>query len=319
MARLNGTFTRGAIAGLIGAASLALWFLVVDTVRSAPFATPTFVASALLNLQSADPSPILLAMYTAFHFVVFILVGVTVAWLLDRAGIPPFFLLGLVLGFLLFDLIFYAGVMVTGTNVVNELGWPAVLVGNLIAGTALMRYLYVTSPGEKASLADVLRHHGTIRTGLIAGVLGAAAVMAWFLVLDIVRGSLFFTPGALGSALFFGARGAADVQITVETVLGYTGVHLVAFMVVGLLASVLAEAAKREPPLLLGMVLFFVALEVLFIGLLAIVATWLFDSIRWWQVVVGNLIAAVVMFGYLLRVHPELREHLAADLEEEIV
>lgn len=319
MARLNGTVTRGAMAGLVGAGALALWFLVVDTVRSAPFATPAFVASALLGLPAAEPSPILLVMYTAFHFVVFILIGVTVTWVLDRARIPPFFLLGLVLGFLLFDLIFYAGVLVTGANVVNELGWPAVLAGNLIAGTALMRYLYMTSPGEKARLRDVLGRYRTIRTGLVAGLLGAVAVMAWFLVLDVVHRPLFFTPAALGSALFYGARGAAEVQVTVETVLGYTGIHLAAFMAVGLIASALAEGARRQPQLLLGMVLFFVALEVLFIGLLAIVATWLFDSIHWWQVLVGNLIAAAVMGGYLLYVHPELREHLAADLEEELV
>jgi hypothetical protein len=90
-------------------------------------------------------------------------------------------------------------------------------------------------------------------------------------------------------------------------------------MVVGLIASAMVEAARREPPVLLGMVLFFVTLEVLFIGLLAIVATWLLDSIQWWMVVVGNLIAAAVMGGYLLHAHPELRENLAHDLEEELV
>jgi hypothetical protein len=307
------------MAGVIGAATLAVWFLVVDSLRAEPFATPMFVAHALLNIDNPQPAPILLAMYTAFHFVVFVLVGTLVAWVLEKASIPPFGLLGFVLGFLLFDMIFYAGVLVTGTNVVEELGWPAVLAGNLIAGFTLMRYLYMTSPGDKLSVREVLREHRTTREGLIAGLLGAVAVMIWFLVLDLVRQPMFFTPGALGSALFFGARGTAEVQITVETVLGYTGIHLVAFMAVGMIASMMTEAARREPPLLLGMVLFFVTLEVLFIGLLAIVATWLLDSIQWWMVVVGNLIAAVVMGGYLMHEHPELRENLSHDLEGELV
>ncbi len=315
----SGSVSRGAVAGLVGAAALALWFLAIDLARATPFYTPTFVASALLNLHGAQPGAVLLAMYTAFHFTVFILVGIAVSWTLDRAHIPPYFLLGLVLGFLLFDMIFYAGVIVTGTNVVRELGWPAVLAGNLIAGSVLMRYLYMTSPWPKARLRDALREHRTIREGLVAGLLGAVAVMVWFLVLDLVHGRMFFTPGALGSAIFFGARGVHEVQITLETVLGYTGLHVVAFLAVGLIASALTEAARREPPLLLGMVLFFVTLEVMFIGLLAIVAAWLLDAIQWWTIIVGNLIAALVMGGYLLHEHPELREHLSHDLEEELV
>jgi hypothetical protein len=319
MSRLNGTLSRGVIAGLLGAAALALWFLAVDAIRAEPFATPTFVARALLGLAEAEPGTALLVMYTAFHFMVFILVGVAVAFVTEKANIPPHGLLGLVLGFLLFDLIFYAGVVVTGTNVVEELGWPAVLAGNLIAGYVLMRYLYMTRDGLKTTVRDMLREHRTIREGLLAGLLGAVAVMFWFLVLDLVRQTAFYTPGALGSALFFGARSPADIQVTVETVLGYTGVHLVAFMVVGMIASAMVEAARREPPVLLGMVLFFVTLEVMFIGLLAIVATWLLDSIEWWMVVVGNLIAAAVMGGYLLHEHPELRENLNHELEEELV
>lgn len=319
MRRLNGTLSRGVIAGLIGAAALALWFLVVDAIRAEPFATPTFVAHALLNLQDAQPGAVLLAMYTAFHFAVFIVIGICVAWLVEKLQVPAHGLFGLALGFLLFDLIFYAGVLVTGTNVVEELGWPAVLAGNLIAGIALMRYIRVASDGENARLADLLKGHRTIREGIVAGLLGAAAVMAWFLIIDLIRLPVFFTPGALGSALFFGARGTAEVQVTIETVLGYTGVHVVAFLLVGLLASAMTEGARREPPLLLGMIMFFVVLEVLFIGLLAIVATWLLDSIQWWMVVVGNLIAAAVMGGYLLHEHPELRENITHELEEELV
>jgi hypothetical protein len=319
MKRFSGTVTRGAIAGFIGAAALAVWFLIVDSFRSTPFYTPTFVASAMLGLDHPQPNPALLAMYTALHFSVFILLGIAVTWVLEKTQITPFMLLGLVLGFLLFDLMFYAGVVVTGTNVVSELGWPAVLAGNLIAGTALMRYLYVTVPGERHRLRDVLREHRTIREGLVAGLLGGAAVMLWFLVIDLISGRLLFTPGALGSALFFGARGLHEVQTAVETVLGYTGVHVAAFMAVGLIASVMVEGARREPPLLLGMVLFFVTLETLFLGLLAVVAAWLLDAIRWWMIVGGNLIAAAVMGGYLLHEHPELREHLTHDLEEELV
>ena len=319
MNRPSQSIIRGAVAGLVGAFALAAWFLVIDAIQSAPFATPTFVASTLLGLENAQPTFALIAMYTALHFGVFVLIGAAVSWALDRAHLPAFMAFGLVLGFLFFDLIFYAGVMITGVNVVQAIGWPQVLAGNLIAGLALMGYLNVTGPETTVRIRDVLRENRTIREGLVAGLAGAVAVMVWFLIIDMVHGRMFFTPGALGSALFFGARGAAEVQTTFETVLGYTGIHVAAFMAAGLLAAALTEAARREPPLLLGLVLFFVTLEVLFIGLIAIMATWLLDAMDWWTIVVGNLVAALVMGGYLLFEHPELRENLTHELEEEMV
>lgn len=318
MTGLSDTLKRGTIAGLIGAAALAIFFLIIDTIQHTPFNTPIFVASTLLDLDSAQPTLLLLAIYTVVHFTAFVFVGIAVTWLLDAATIPPLMLLGLVLGFFLFDLIFYAGVIMTGTNVVRELGWPAVLAGNLIAGLSLTGYLSLSAPGEHPSVADILRDHRTIREGLMAGFAGAVAVMIWFLVSDVLNERSLFTPGALGSALFFGARGMAEVQVTPETVLAYTGVHLVSFMLIGLTASALVEGARREPHVLLAVVLLFVTLEVMFIGLLAIVAEWLLDGIRWWMIIAANLVAAFVMGGYLLWRHPEVRENLSHDLEEEL-
>jgi hypothetical protein len=110
----------------------------------------------------------------------------------------------------------------------------------------------------------------------------------------------------------------AEVQVTPETVLAYTGVHLASFMLIGLIAAALVEGARREPHVLLAVVLLFVTLEVMFIGLLAIVAEWLLDGIHWWMIIAANLVAAFVMGGYLLWRHPEVRENLSHDLEEEL-
>lgn len=317
--RLSSTTARGAIAGLVGATVLAAWFLIVDVVQAAPFRTPGFVAGTLFGFDGADPGFGLLAIYTLLHFLGFVLVGVGVAVLLERTRTSPHPLLGFVLGFLLFDLLFYVGVIVTGVNVVTELGWPWVLIGNLLAGMALMLYLRAAGPDPHVSLRQALTEHQTVREGLVAGLIGAVAVMLWFLVLDLVRGQLLFTPAALGSAFFFGARGIAEVQVTAGTVIGYTTLHVAAFVLVGFIASALAGAAEREPPLLLGLGLLFVTFEVLFIGLLAIIATWLLDALQWWTVIVANLVAAVVMGAYLWHEHPLLQEELSHDIEEELV
>ncbi|MGH7506396.1 MAG: hypothetical protein ACRELX_12125 [Longimicrobiales bacterium] len=318
MHRFNPTVIRGATAGLLAALALALWFLVIDVIQGTPFYTPAFVASSLIGLGDVQATVPLLAMYTALHFAVFILIGIGVSWVLSRTDTAPHFLLGFVLGFLLFDLVFYAGVIATGVNVVSALGWPAVLVGNLLAGLVLMGTLAKLN-GGRFSIREVLNEHQTVREGLVAGLIGAVAVALWFLALDVVRGQIFFTPAALGSALFFGARGVAEVQVTVGTVLGYTALHLAAFLAVGFLASALATAAEREPPVLLGLSLLFVTFEALFLGLLAIVAGWLLDALDWWSVVVANLVAAAAMGAFLWHEHPRLQEELGHDIEEELV
>ena len=41
-----------------------------------------------------------------------------------------------------------------------------------------------------------------LREGLIAGILGAATIAVWFLIVDSVRGQPFYTPSILGTALF---------------------------------------------------------------------------------------------------------------------
>ena len=317
MRRPSHTVMRGAIAGILGALAIAAWFLVIDIVEQQPLRTPLFVGGALLGRDQIEATAALIAMYSALHFAVFILVGIAVAWLLEHSETPPHFLLGLVLGFLLFDLVFYLSRVMTGIDVVNALGWPEVLAGNLIAGIALMSYLHVTGPGTVVSWRQVLSEHRVIREGLIAGAIGGIAVALWFLAIDVTQGRVLFTPAALGSAVFIGARSAAEVQITAPMVLGYSVIHIGAFLVAGFVASALISEAEKDPPMLLGLILLFVTFEVLFFGLIAIMASWLLGSIKWWTILVANLIAAGAMGFYLWREHPALQAELSKPLEEE--
>lgn len=147
----------------------------------------------------------------------------------------------------------------------------------------------------------------TVREGIIAGFLGAAAVAAWFFVVDLFLGRLLYTPAALGSALFYGVTSPEAVETTAATVLGYTVFHVAAFLVAGIVFAALVIRAEQSPPLLLGLVLLFVTFETLLIGLVAIIASWLLDVIAWWGIGVGNLLAAAVMALYLWRRHPRLR------------
>ena len=312
---------RGVLAGSIGAMALAIWFLVIDTVQGDPFRTPAFVASALGFGDVQLDGVASIALYTVIHFALFALVGIIAALFVERLEAVPGTLLGIVLGFLLFNLVFYGSVTITGTDVVAELGWPQVLVGNVLAGIAVFTALDKLGVVHPASWREALAQHYTIREGLVTGLLGAVVVAAWFLIVDAISGRILFTPAALGSAAFLGARAAAEVQLNAATILGYTAIHIAAFLLIGLAAAgVVAAAEEYSEAVLLGGVLLFVTFEAFSIGLLSIVAYWLVETLSWWNIGGANLVAAISMGGYLYHRHPELaRDIRVRELEEDLV
>lgn len=310
--------SRGAIAGIIGATAIAAWFLIVDALRGEPFGTPSFLAGALLGVDAPAPDFLAVALYTLVHYGVFVLVGIAAALLCAWLDTAPTFLLGLVVGMFLFDVAFYLSLVTTGAGVMRALGWPQVLVGNLLAGISIMAVLHFAAPLRVVNWSDFLREHPATREGIVSGLIGAGAVALWFLVLDTAEGRVFFTPAALGSAIFHGAASTQQVQIDAGTVLGYTIIHAAAFVFVGLIASALVRIAEREPRIILAIVLLFVSFETFFVGLIAIAANWLLDALRWWTIAIGNLIAAASMGLYLWRRHPVLRRQLRRRPFEEL-
>ncbi|HUG39761.1 MAG TPA: hypothetical protein VMM12_04715 [Longimicrobiales bacterium] len=298
---------RGLIAGVAAATVLALWFFVIDGLAGRAFHTPAFLARVVLGGDERTLDAAQIAIYTILHYAAFMAVGAAVAWLMNRFRVLPGLLLGLILGFLLFDLLFYGSLWLTGTDVVGYLGWTSVLVGNAIAGVTLVGVILLLSPHPYVSWAEVLRRNQVVREGLVVGLIGAAVVAGWFLLIDLIGGRLFFTPAALGSVILAGATNAAAVEVNGVTVLGYTALHIAAFLVTGFVAAgIVAFAEDRHAYVLLGAVLLFVTLETFFIGLLTVVAQWLLELIPWWSIAVGNLLAAAAMGGYLWRRHPAL-------------
>lgn len=157
--------------------------------------------------------------------------------------------------------------------------------------------------------------HPIVRDGVLAGVIGATGVALWFFVADLLLRSAFYTPIALGRALIT-LLGSGPAPGPVELVIIYTIVHYVAFIAVGLLASVIVHVAEREPSVLAGGLILFVAIEIGFYGWSAILAhTGGFGTVSWIEVTIGNLVAAVTMGFYLWRANPGLRHELRVALD----
>lgn len=291
---------RGAISGAVGATVLALWFLAVDFAVGDPLRTVAFVSNALLGGGAAA-----IPAYTVLHYISFFVIGLTSAWALSLVPLKAPYLVGTALGFLLFDMIFYWSVAVTGADVVAEVGWGEVLVGNIVAGiTVVGIILRMQAPEEEAWLKTVISGEGVVRDGIVIGIGGASAVAVWFLILDTLQGHPLFTPSALGSALLAGQVTTPADPVSIPMVLGYTAVHGAVFIAAGLFVAGIAKASVESPPLLFGFFLLTVAFHAFFMGIVAILSEYI--PTAWWAAGVGNLLAGGVMILLAWRANPEL-------------
>ena len=148
------------------------------------------------------------------------------------------------------------------------------------------------------------------REGAIAGIVGASAVAIWFLLIDLLNGHAFYTPALLGNALF-SLFGPTTGESAALHIIGYSVFHVLAFVGLGTLASWFIRASRKAPAALAGLFILFVAFQVAFYGVTAVLAmNDLLGNLAWWSIGVANLLAAVVMGRYLYREHPELRHTL---------
>ena len=145
--------------------------------------------------------------------------------------------------------------------------------------------------------------------GMIAGTCGAATIILWFLILDVLAGHPLYTPHVLGTALFKGGGGLvppAHVELSLGIVGAFTGIHWLAFALIGGLASRLLGLAEHNPNLGFGVLLLFILFEGGFLGGAMMLAEPVLHALAWQSVLVGNLFAAVAMGGYLWRRHPRM-------------
>ena len=306
---------HGLVAGLIGAAIVAVWFLIYDAARGRPLRTPALLGAAAFQ-GVADPAavstaPALVVPYTVLHGVVFALIGVLIAYLIVSAQREPSGRLVLVIGLLCFEVFFLAAVVLLARPVLTEVHWWMILGANALAMAGMLMYFLVAHRALGRALLGPWT--SVAREGLVGGLAGAAVVAVWFLLYDLAAGMPLRTPALLGAALFHGIRDAGAVTPTLPLVLEYTVVHGAAFVLFGWLAAGLLAAADREPRVLFAVIMLFCCLEVAFVALAFVLAEWLLETLHWWTILVGNLLAAVAMVAYFRRGHrPAWRAFMAA-------
>ena len=156
----HGTIREGVIAGALGATGVAAWFLVVDTIAGQPFFTPRVLGDALKTVVAPDnvlSAFVVVALYTVFHYGVFILVGIVTVALVHASAKHMALLAGMVILFVAFEVAFYGFVlMLQLATPLEGLSWFQVGAANLIAAALMGRYLWMRHPELTHTLPESL-------------------------------------------------------------------------------------------------------------------------------------------------------------------
>jgi hypothetical protein len=303
---------EGIVAGLIGAAVVAIWFFAFDILRGRPFLTPTLLGSFVFfgvnTPVGMEPALGPIVGYTVLHGLAFVAFGVVAASMMAMSEREPALFIAFVILFAAFEVFFFGVLSVLGRAMQTALVWWAVLIGNLLASIAMLWYLF---RAHRALPRTLIGSWGTVlREGVVAGLLGAAAVAIWFFAIDAIQGEPLRTPRLLGTALLRADDPGAAMLV-------YTILHGLAFIAFGIVGALLMEGAERQPLLVFALVILFTAFEIFFFGAVIIVASWVLDQLAGWTIFVGNILAAAAMLAYYFKSHRTLARRLTQAWAEE--
>ena len=280
--------------------ALAAFFLALDAARGDPTRTLEELAAAVFGLSPGTLGGVHLVGMLGLQLAVCGLVGVGAAGVFRIARVPENALLGGGYGLLAFSFVFYLASLLSEARLTDATPWPLVLLANLLAGVVMGWYLQrVGTMSGHPGAARLVRSHPVLREGGLAGLLGAVVVGVWFLLVDVVTAQAFHTPAVLGSILFLEAEGLEAVARAPDLIVGYTAIHVLTFLLLGVVLAGLASAIA----------LVFVFLGVAFVAVVVVLGTWILEEVLL-AVLVGNALATVVMGAYVWHAHPRLRAEI---------
>ena len=145
--------------------------------------------------------------------------------------------------------------------------------------------------------------------GVVAGLIGYATVAIVFALANLfVDRSPFHTAAVLGATMFYGATDPSTIAVLPAYVLAFNGVHMLTFLVFGLIGAWLAELADRGEQLWYFSLFFWMFVAFHMVGAAQMLAVPLESVISAVAIWLAGLAASALMALFLLRVHPLLRK-----------
>jgi hypothetical protein len=133
--------------------------------------------------------------------------------------------------------------------------------------------------------------------GVVGGVIAGGVVALWFLVFDLLAGTMFSTPANLASLVVGQTLGESTAML----VIFYTILHFGVFAFLGAVAAWLLSALNVQPGLLVGALFGLVVLSAMYYGGLLVSGANLLEILPSEQVLVVNVLGGMALMAYLHR------------------
>jgi hypothetical protein len=161
MAERHSSIREGIIAGVLGATTIAIWFLIVDVVAGHALYTPDLLGRGLISILGKPPAmPDTMAThvlaYTLFHYAAFALVGIIVASIVHQSARTPAVLAGFLVLFVMFELGAYGLAGLLTETRFGGMAWYQIFIANLLATVVMGWYMWVRHPDLKRDLSTAL-------------------------------------------------------------------------------------------------------------------------------------------------------------------
>jgi hypothetical protein len=138
--------SEGMIAGTVGAAVSAGWFLMNDMAHGRPLRTPALLGAVLFqglrDIGSLQVSAALVLEYSLVHWMAFVLFGCVAATLLAAADRDPRLLAGLFVLFCSFEVAALALIAILGQWLFEAIPQWDIVIGNLVAAAAMLAVFF---------------------------------------------------------------------------------------------------------------------------------------------------------------------------------
>ena len=153
----HSVLSEGADVGIIGGLVVAVWFLILDLIAGMPLRTPSLLGQIVLFRDPSPETEVIFGavlLYTAFHFLVFVLIGMGLVALVHWAIRNSIVRYALLPVFLVFEVMFYGLIMVLSERTDELFPIWSVLGANTLAAIAMGLYLWFRHPAFRRSIEE---------------------------------------------------------------------------------------------------------------------------------------------------------------------
>jgi hypothetical protein len=155
--RPHSIVTEGTDVGIIGGLVVAVWFLILDLLAGMPLRTPSLLGQVVLFGDSTPDLEVIFGavlVYTAFHFLVFALLGMGVVALVHWGIENPVVRYALLPLFLVFEVMFYGLIEVLSERTQELFPFWTVVGANTLAAVCMGIFLWRRHPAFRRSIEE---------------------------------------------------------------------------------------------------------------------------------------------------------------------